>query len=162
MAKAIQHKSQTQGAQTDLKMYKTSKMEYLQIHNFPFKNVTFLTIEYKIYLKILKNFAAWLRFKTGKALRSTVKKISNFSKDNFVKKSLSLSTKRKLCIVLKPNCSSLWKILLEILIMASKAILSCWTLLKLLILSHPTPPTQAKPLRRTGHNQQVDSSLALL
>ena len=75
MAKVIQHKSQIQGAQTDLKMYKTSKMKYLQIHNFPFKNVTFLTIEYKIYLKIFKNFAAWLRFKAGKALRSAVKKI---------------------------------------------------------------------------------------
>ena len=69
-------------------------------------------------------------------LRSAVKNISNFSNENFVKKSLSLSTKRKLYIVLKPNCASLWKILLEILIMASKAILSCWTLLKLLILSH--------------------------
>ena len=124
------------GAQTDLKMYKTCKMKYLQIHNFPFKNVTFLTIEYKIYLKIFKNFAASLRFKAGKVLRSAVKNISNFSNENFVKKSLSLSTKRKLYIVLKPNCASLRKILLEILIMASKAILSCWTLLKLLILSH--------------------------
>ena len=36
----------------------------------------------------------------------------------------------------KPNYSSPSKILLETLIMASKAILSCWTFLKLLILSH--------------------------
>ena len=135
-------------------MYKTSKMKYLQIHNFPFKNVTFLTIEYKIYLKIFKNFAASLRFKAGKVLRSAVKKISNFSNENFVKKSLSLSTKRKLCIVLKPNCASLWKILVEILIMASKGILSCWTLLKLqvLILSHTSASTilgsLSKSLRR--------------
>ena len=103
MAKVIQHKSQTQGAQTDLKMYKTSKIKNLQIHNFPFKNVTFLTIEYKIYLKIFKNFAAWLRFKTGKALRSAVKKISNFSKDNFVKKGLSLSPKENYVLFLNPT-----------------------------------------------------------
>ena len=47
------------------------------------------------------------------------------------------------------------------LIMASKAILSCLTLLKLLILSHTNASywIQAKALRRTGHNQQVDSSL---
>ena len=45
--------------------------------------------------------------------------------------------------------------------MASKAILSCLTLLKLLILSHTNASysIQAKALRRTGHNQQVDSSL---
>ena len=38
-------------------------------------------------------------------------------------------------IRVKPNCSSPSKILLETLIMASKAILSCWTLLKFLIVS---------------------------
>ena len=61
----------------------------------------------------------------------------------------------------KPNCASPSKILLKTLIMASKAILSCLTLLKLLILSHTNASysIQAKPLQRTGHNQQVDSSL---
>ena len=61
----------------------------------------------------------------------------------------------------KPNCASASKILLKTLIMASKAILSCLTLLKLLILSHTNASysIQAKALRRTGHNQQVDSSL---
>ena len=61
----------------------------------------------------------------------------------------------------KPNCASPSKILRKTLIMASKAILSCLTLLKLLILSHTNASysIQAKALRRTGHNQQVDSSL---
>ena len=53
--------------------------------------------------KFFQNFAAWLRFKTAQALRSAVMKISwisNFSKDDFVKKSLPFSTKRKLSILL--------------------------------------------------------------
>ena len=34
-----------EGTQADLKMYKTSKMKYLQIHKFPIKNVILLTID---------------------------------------------------------------------------------------------------------------------
>ena len=76
---------------------------YKYIHKFPFKNVIFLTIEYQSTCKFFKNFAAWLRFKTGQGLRSAVMKISwilNSSKDNFVKKSHPLSAKRKLSILL--------------------------------------------------------------
>ena len=64
-------------------------------------------------------------------------------------------------IHVKRNCASPSKILLKTLIMASKAILTCLTLLKLLILSHTNASysIQAKALRRTGHNHQVDSSL---
>ena len=55
-----------------------------------------MTIKYReMYQKTLLNFAAWLPFKTGQALRSAVMKISNSSNDNFVKKSLLLSTKIK-------------------------------------------------------------------
>ena len=51
-----------QGAQADQKMYKTFKMSYLQIHRFPFKNVIFLTIEYKMYLKILSKRRCLIAF----------------------------------------------------------------------------------------------------
>ena len=63
-----------------------------------------MTIEYKMYLKILQKVAAWWRFKTGQALRSAVMKIPcilNSSKNNFIKKSPPLSTWRKLSILLK-------------------------------------------------------------
>ena len=56
-------------------------------------------MKYKMCLKI-RCFAAWLRFKTGQALRWAVRKISNSSKDKFVKKSLLSYTKRKLRILL--------------------------------------------------------------
>ena len=69
-------------------------MKYLQIHKFRFKT-------YFCTWKFFINFAAWLRFKTGQVLGSAAMKISNSSKDNFVKKSLPLSTKRKLSILLR-------------------------------------------------------------
>ena len=65
MAKIIQHKSQ------------------IRAREYFIFNV--LYIEYKMYLKILQKL--W-RFKTSKALRSTVIKIPcilNFSKENFIK-----------------------------------------------------------------------------
>jgi len=65
-------------------------------------------------------------------------------------------------IRVKPNYSSPLKISLATLITASKAILPCWTLLKPLIPSTPTPFAKATPLRHTKYNQQVDSSLGLL
>ena len=61
MAKIIQHKS-NQGAQADLKMYKTSKIKYLLIHNSLFKNVIFLTKEYNLYLKILQKLRCLVAF----------------------------------------------------------------------------------------------------
>ena len=85
----------------NLKSGRSSRSQ--NVYKFLFKNVILLTIENKMYLKFFKNFAAWLRFKTGQALRSAVKKIlwiSNSWKDNFVKKNLPLSTKRKLNILL--------------------------------------------------------------
>ena len=78
MAKIIQHKSQTRALKLISKcIIRPSKMKYLQIHKILFKNVMFLNIEYKMYLKILqKLLAAWLRFKAGQALRSAGMKIS--------------------------------------------------------------------------------------
>ena len=93
-----------QGAQGDLKMYETSKEKYLQIYKLPFKNVIFLTIKYKMYLKIVQKLRCLVAFQ--QTLRSAVMKISwisNSSKDNFVKKSLPLSTKRKLPVSILLN-----------------------------------------------------------
>ena len=85
------------GAQADLKMYKTS-LQYWQIHKFAFENVIFLTIENKIYLWFSKTSLLGCVSKQVKL--SATEKISNSSKDDFVKKSLPLSNKRKLSILL--------------------------------------------------------------
>ena len=66
-AKIIEHKSQIKALQSISECIK--RQNQVQVHNFPFKNAIFLTVEYKMYLKILKNFAAWSRFKTGQTLR---------------------------------------------------------------------------------------------
>ena len=43
-------------------MYETSKEKYLQIHKLPFKNVIFLTIKYKMYLKIVQKLRGLVAF----------------------------------------------------------------------------------------------------
>ena len=80
-----------QGAQADLVkcILKTSKMKYLQIHKFRFKNVFFY---YRVQ-NVPENSVFW-----SAAMKMSL--ISNSSKDNFVKKSLPLSSKRKLSILL--------------------------------------------------------------
>ena len=83
-----------QGAQADLKMYKASKMKYLEIHRFPFKNIIFLTIEYKMYLKILQKLRCLVGFQNRQiAPIGRDKNLVNFEFLNLVKKNLPLSTK---------------------------------------------------------------------
>ena len=62
-------------AQADLKMYILYKDIYKCI-NFFFKNVIFLSIEYKIYIKILQKLHHLVEFQNRP---STVKKTSNSS-----------------------------------------------------------------------------------
>lgn len=78
------------GTEADLKMLKTSK-KYLQIHKFPFQNVIFLSM-YSVQ-KVPENFSKTSLLGQGQGL-CRVKKTLNYAKDNFVKKSLFLSTKR--------------------------------------------------------------------
>ena len=82
-------------------MYKTSNIKYLLIHNSLFKNVIFLTKEYKMYLIILQKLRCLIAFQNRPSAPMTdIFWISNSSKDNFVKKSLPLSNRRKLSIIL--------------------------------------------------------------
>ena len=76
-------------------------MKYLEIHKFPFKNIIFLTIEYKMYLKILQKLRCLVGFQNRQiAPIGRGKNLVNFEFLNLVKKSLLLSTKRKLSILL--------------------------------------------------------------
>ena len=85
-----------QGAQADLKMYKTSKIKYLLIHNSLFKNVIFLTKEYNLYLKILQKLRCLVAFQNRPSAPMTeIYWNSNSSKDNFVKKKASLCPTEK-------------------------------------------------------------------
>ena len=75
---------------SDLTMYEKSKMKYLQIHKFPFKNVIFLDIDQNILENSSKT---WLlprlvAFPNGPS--APIGRVENFAK------SLPLSTKRKL------------------------------------------------------------------
>ena len=75
-------------------MYKASKMKYLEIHKCPFKNIIFLTIEYKMYLKILQKLRCLVGFQNRQiAPIGRGKNLVNFEFLNLVKKSLPLSTK---------------------------------------------------------------------
>ena len=70
------------------------------MHKFPFKNVIFLVIECKMYLKIQQKLCC-LGCISKQTMRYAVKKTSsNFSKDDFLIKSFPFSTKRKLSILL--------------------------------------------------------------
>ena len=81
------------------KSYKTS-MKHLKIHKFPFKNVIVLAIECKMYLKIQQKLHC-LGCISKQTMRSVEKKTRlNSSKDDFLMKSFSSSTKRKLSILL--------------------------------------------------------------
>ena len=115
MAKIIQYKWTlilNLGALNPIwQMCKTSKMNftntYINFVNFLLK-MSFLhySESTKCTWKLFKIFAAWLCLKTGQTQPPAMKKISwisNSLKDNknyFGKKSLPLSTKRKLSIVL--------------------------------------------------------------
>ena len=80
-------------------IYKTS-MKHLKIHKFLFKNVIFLAIECKMYLKIQQK-PRCLGCISKQTMRSAVKKTRlNSSKDYFLMKSFPSSTKRKLSILL--------------------------------------------------------------
>ena len=107
-----------QGTQADLKMCETSKMKYLEIHKFPFKNIIFLTIEYKMCLKILQKLRCLVGFQNRQiAPIGRGKNLVNFELLNLVKKSLPLSTKRKLSILLNflfPSASFRGVILAEL------------------------------------------------
>ena len=97
MAKIIQHKSQIRALKLKL------KMKYLEIHKFTFKNIIFLTIEYKMCLKILQKLRCLVGFQNRESAPiGRGKNLVNFEflKGNLVKKSLPLSTKRKLSILL--------------------------------------------------------------
>ena len=111
MAKIIQYKwtliLNLEAINPISQMYKTSKMNiYKYIHLLiSFEKCHFLhhSESTKCTWKFFKIFAAWLCLQTGRTLQSAMKKISwilNSLKDNFGEKSLSLSTKRKLSIVL--------------------------------------------------------------
>ena len=93
MAKIIQHKSQIRALKLKL------KMKYLEIrHKFTFKNIIFLTIEYKMCLKILQKLRCLVGFQNRQSSPiGRGKNLVNFEflKGNLVKKSLPLSTKRK-------------------------------------------------------------------
>ena len=81
------------------KIYKTS-MRHLKIRKFPSKNVIFLAIESKMYLKIQQKLHCLGCF-SKQTMRSVVKKTRlNPSKDDFFMKSFPSSTKRKLSILL--------------------------------------------------------------
>ena len=63
MAKIIQHKSQIRVLKPVLKcIIRPSKIKYLQILKILFKNVIFLNIEYKMYLKILQKLRCLVAF----------------------------------------------------------------------------------------------------
>ena len=70
-------------------------MKYLEIHKFPFKNIIFLTIEYKMYLKILQKLRCLVGFQNRQiAPIGRGKNLVNFEFLNLVKKSLPLSLKK--------------------------------------------------------------------
>ena len=75
-------------------IYKTS-MKHLKIHKFPFKNVIFLAVECKMYLKIQQNLRC-LGCISKQTMGSAVKKTRlNSSKDDLLMKSFPFSTKKK-------------------------------------------------------------------
>ena len=80
---------------SDLTMYEKSKMKYLQIHKFPFKNVIFLDIDQNILENSSKTclLPGLVAFPTN-GPSAPIGRIENFAK------SLPLSTKRKLSILL--------------------------------------------------------------
>ena len=99
MVKIIQHKSQIRALKLKLKL----KIKYLEIHKFTFKNIIFLTIEYKMCLKILQKLRCLVGFQNRQSAPiGRGKNLVNFEflKGNLVKKSLPLPTKRKLSILL--------------------------------------------------------------
>ena len=75
-------------------------MKHLKIHKFPFKNVIVLAIDCKMYLKVQQKLRC-LGCISKQTMLSAVKKTTlNYSKDDFLMKSFSSSTKRKLSIFL--------------------------------------------------------------
>ena len=75
-------------------MYEKSKMKYLQIHKFPFKKVIFLDIDQNILENSSKTWLlpGLVAFPNGPS--APIGRVENFAK------SLPLSTKRKLSILL--------------------------------------------------------------
>ena len=92
---------------SDLTMYEKSKMKYLQIHKFPFKNVIFLAIDQNILENSSKTWLlpGLVAFPNGSS--APIGRVENFANFKFLEgqicnKSLPLSTKRKLTILLDP------------------------------------------------------------
>ena len=70
-------------------------MKHLKIHKFPFKNVIFLAIEYKMYLKSLaKTSLSWLHFKIDHGLRLEENKVE-FLEGRFLDEKLPFLHKKK-------------------------------------------------------------------
>ena len=70
-------------------------MKHLKIHKFPFKNVIFLAIECKMYLKIQqKPSLTWLHFKTDHGLRREENKVE-FLEGRFLDEKLPFLHKKK-------------------------------------------------------------------